>query len=30
MMAIKMQCPVCGKTGYMTAGGSFNVNQSAG
>jgi uncharacterized protein YegL len=30
MVAIKMQCPVCGKTGYMSAGGSFNVNQSAG
>lgn len=30
MMAIKMLCPVCGKTGYMAAGGSFNVNQSAG
>jgi len=28
--AIKMQCPVCGKTGYMGAGGVFDVNQSAG
>ena len=30
MMVIKMQCPVCGETGYMAAGGSFDVNQSAG
>lgn len=29
-VAIKMQCPVCGETGYMSAGGSFDVNQSAG
>lgn len=27
---IKMQCPVCGNVGYMGAGGSFDVNQSAG
>lgn len=30
MTVIKMQCPTCGKTGYMAAGGSFNVNQSTG
>jgi len=28
--SIRMQCPVCGKTGYMTFGGSFDINQSAG
>ena len=31
MIAIKMQCPVCGKTGYMAGGGgSFDLNQSTG
>lgn len=31
MIAIKMQCPVCGKTGYMAVGGgSFDINQSTG
>lgn len=31
MMAIKMQCPSCGKTGYMSFGSeSFDINQSAG
>lgn len=31
MVAIKMQCPVCGKTGYMAVGGgSFDINQSTG
>jgi len=30
MLVIKMQCPVCGKTGFMSAGGAFDVNQSAG
>ena len=30
MMAVKIQCPVCGNTGYMAAGGSFDVNQSMG
>ena len=30
MWVIRMQCPVCGKEGYMSAGGAFDVNQSAG
>ena len=31
MPAVRMLCPVCGKTGYMTfGGGAFNINQSAG
>lgn len=31
MVAIKMLCPVCGKTGYMAGSGDgFDVNQSAG
>lgn len=29
-VAIKMQCPACGKTDYMTVGGSFDINQSTG
>jgi Zn finger protein HypA/HybF involved in hydrogenase expression len=27
---IKVVCPVCGKTVYMTYGHSFNINQSMG
>ena len=27
---IMMNCPVCGKTGYMAFGGAFDINQSAG
>jgi uncharacterized protein YegL len=30
MLVLKMQCPTCGKTGYMSAGGAFDVSQSAG
>ena len=31
VMAVKMLCPVCGKTGYMAGSGEgFDINQSAG